>query len=229
MANRPYLAMTAAEFISCTDRPPRIAWMACHFSAYGRGLSNVPKELPTGSMLILNDRIEPQGIDPELVVQQLKQAVETLACSGVLLDFQRPGNELTRTVTDAVCKALDCPVAVSSAYGVKHDCAVFLPPPDLTDDVEAYFRPWQGRDIWLEIYDQWQTVAILGDAVQRCTDPPAAIPPLPHYDAALHCRYAVEVLEDRAIFTLHRGMDEWLALNRPISNFIALWQDYHMR
>ena len=226
MANPPYLAMTAAEFSRCNDLPPRLAWMACHFSVYGRGISNVPRALPKGSMLILNDRIEPAGIDPELVARQLHDVVDNLECGGLLLDFQRPGSDLTAAVATAVCASPPCPVAVSSWYSADLNCAVFLPPPSLRQNPDAYFVPWSDREIWLEVYDQWETVVIMEDAVQLITDPPAAIPPLPHYDAELHCRYTVEVLEDRAIFTLHRGMDELLALNRPISNFIALWQDY---
>ena len=226
MANTPYLAMTAAEFMACSDLPPKLGWMACHFSPYGRGLSNIPKTLPPGSMLILNDRIEPNGIDPELVAKQLAQAAEALECGCVLLDLERPGNDLTKAVARAVCNILPCPVAVSAPYAGDLSCAVFLPPPALREDPAAYFAPWDDREIWLEVYDQWEIFTVAADCVEISTDIPVSLVPLSHYDAARNCRYAVEVLDDRAIFTLYRGMEQWQDSAYPITNLIALWQDY---
>ena len=46
MAIRPFLAMTAAEIRGTETLPPKTAWMACHFSPYSTGLSNLPKDLP---------------------------------------------------------------------------------------------------------------------------------------------------------------------------------------
>ena len=226
MANPPYLAMTAAEFLSCDQLPRHVSWMACHFSPYGRGLSNIPKDLPPGSMLILNDRIEPNGIDPELVAKQLAQAAEALSCGSVLLDFQRPGNELTRAVTEAVCKALPCPLAVSAPYAGDLSCAVFLPPPALREAPVTYFAPWTDREIWLEVYDQWETVTVQEEVVKSDFLIPSTRPSLPHFDAKLNCRYGMEVLENCAVFTLHRDIDQWQNSTYPITNLIALWQDY---
>ena len=48
MAIGRYFAMTAAEIRGCSALPAGIAWMACHFSPYGTGLSNLPPELPEG-------------------------------------------------------------------------------------------------------------------------------------------------------------------------------------
>ena len=226
MANTPYLAMTAAEFMACSNLPPKLGWMACHFSPYGRGLSNIPKTLPPGSMLILNDRIEPQGIDPEIVAKQLAQAAESLECGCVLLDLERPGNDLTKAVARAVCSILPRPVAVSAPYADDLSCAVFLPPPTLREDPAAYFAPWDDREIWLESYDQWETVTVMQEEVELDFLIPSTRPSLPHFDAKLNCRYGMEVLEDRAVFTLHRGIDQWQDSTYPITNLIALWQDY---
>ena len=225
MGNPLYLAMTAAEFSACAVIPEKTAWMACHFSPYGRGLSNIPRELPPGSMLILNDRIPPQGIDPSLVVQQLLQAVKDLGCEAVLLDFQRPDNELTQAVANAVCETAPCPVAVSAPYAGTFSCPVFLPPPPLRCDPAQYFTPWAQRQIWLEVYDQWEVVTITENSVQIKAEAPETQPVLPHFDQKLCCRYGIAIGEDRAIFTLHRTMDELQALPYPVSSFIALWQD----
>lgn len=226
MGNPLYLAMTAAEFSACANFPEKIAWMACHFSPYGRGLSNIPRALPPGSMLILNDRIPPQGIDPSLVAKQLQQAVKDLGCEAVLLDFQRVEQELTQAVVNAVWKTMQCPVAVSAPYAEKLDCPVFLPPPPLRCEPAQYFAPWAQRQIWLEVYDQWEAVTITENSVQINTEAPAARPDLPHYDQKLCCRYGMDIGEDRAIFTLHRTMQELQTLPYPVSSFIALWQDY---
>ena len=60
MAIRPFLAMTAAEIRGTETLPPKTAWMACHFSPYSTGLSNLPKALPPGSM-ICYDREFPES------------------------------------------------------------------------------------------------------------------------------------------------------------------------
>jgi hypothetical protein len=228
MANPPYLAMTAAEFSCCNDLPPRLAWMACHFSVYGRGISNVPRALPKGSMLILNDRIEPVGIDPELVARQLHDVVENLECGGLLLDFQRPGSDLTAAVATAICDSPPCPVAVSSWYSADLNCAVFLPPPSLRQNPDAYFVPWSNREVWLEVYDQWETADVREDGVQFDTQPLSVHNELPHFDTELNCRYGLQIRKDHALFTLRRGMEQWETTKYPITNLVALWQDYRI-
>ena len=40
-----YLAMTAAELSAAEALPRKMAYMACHFSLYGTGLSNIPEQL----------------------------------------------------------------------------------------------------------------------------------------------------------------------------------------
>ena len=96
MAIRSFLAMTAAEFATAGTLPEYVAWMACHFSPYGTGLTNLPPTLPPGSLLILNDRIPICGHDPERIAGQLLQTAETTQCTGVLLDFQCASEENVR-------------------------------------------------------------------------------------------------------------------------------------
>ena len=136
-----YLAMTAAELRQNPPKSNEIAWMACHFSPYATGLSNCPKQLPPGAMLILNDRTPVCGHDPALVAAQLQDLVENLKCSRVLLDLQRPGESLTESIVDAVLSALPCPVAVSECYGRDLTCPVFLPPVPLLMSPEDYLAP----------------------------------------------------------------------------------------
>ena len=54
MALPLYLAQTALE-MGGNSLPGRLAYMACHFSPGGQGLSNVPELLPSGAILILDD------------------------------------------------------------------------------------------------------------------------------------------------------------------------------
>ena len=225
MGNPLYLAMTAAEFANCKQLPEKIAWMACHFSPYGAGLSNMPQALPQGSILILNDRIEPTCHDADLVAAQAIEIAERFSCSGILLDFQRPGSALTQRIAAAVAAASPCPIAVSHHYAKELSCAVFLPPPPLRCDADKYFAPWQGRKIWLEAYDQWETVTVTADRVTVSEEPPPDCPPLSYYDETLRCHYRIDTFDDRAIFTLHRGLDELRSLPCPIAKYFTLWQE----
>ena len=117
-----FLAMTAAELKSAAPLSEHIAWMACHFSPYHTALSNLPHGLPKGSMLMLNDRTPPAGHDPKAVADSLTQTAQALECSCILLDFQRPGNEETASIVEAVLQQSECPVGVSCCYGEKLDC-----------------------------------------------------------------------------------------------------------
>ena len=126
MALPIYLAMTPWE-MAHRELPPRCGWMACHFSPYGQGLSNIPTSLPADSLLIVNDRIPPWGHDPGLMASQLQQVMDSLAPRGILLDFQRPHNEETAQIAKAFT-ALPCPVTVTQTYAHDCDAGVFLPP-----------------------------------------------------------------------------------------------------
>ena len=102
MALPLYLALTMAEFHNCSRLPEHAAWMACHYSPYGLGLSNLPRELPERGMLILNDRTPAQGHDPERILRQLTELAEILHYKYILLDFQRPDSPENAAVAKAI-------------------------------------------------------------------------------------------------------------------------------
>ena len=108
MALTRYLAMTAAEIEAEPALPPKIGWMACHFSPYGRGLSNIPGKLPEDSLLLVNDRTPIRGHDPVRVAEELREAIGQFRCAGVLLDFQRPGVRETFDMAHHLCGARPC-------------------------------------------------------------------------------------------------------------------------
>lgn len=197
-----YLAMTAAEMHAADTLPENFSWMACHFSPYCQGLSNLPQTLPQGALLILNDRFPCDGHCPGLIAQQLKEIVEQFECSSVLLDFQRPGEAETESIVTSIVEALPCPVAVSNCYAAELGCPVFLPPAPLHQPLEEYLKPWQGREIWLE-------AALCQEAVTVTPLGTGFVPQFPtdkleggFYEDNLKCRYLTEIHEDEVRFTL---------------------------
>ncbi len=220
-----YLAMTGAEFSENLPVFPHIAWMACHFSPYGTGLSNLPQILPAGSMLILNDRTPVMGHDPHLVSKQLCDAARELGCTRILLDLQRPGPE-TEAIVRAVLEEASCPAGVSELFAAGLDCPVFLPPVPLLTPFSEYLSPWSGREIWLEAaLDTLQiTVTPEGSRYLPC---PVPTDPLPHRDVELDCHYGIIPGENRLDFVLHRTWDDLQNLlnNHSISCFVGLYQE----
>jgi hypothetical protein len=128
MALPLYLALTAGEFQNCSPLPEHTAWMACHYSPYGLGLSNSPRQLPEGAMLILNDRTPPLGHDPDIILHQLQDLEAAIHYKYILLDFQRPDSPENAAVAKALTSALSCHVGVSELYAQELECPVFLPP-----------------------------------------------------------------------------------------------------
>ena len=228
MALKLYLAMTGAEIRNSPAPPEHMAWMACHFSPYGTGISNVPPLLPPDSMLILNDLVPPQGHDPRDVARQLREAAEDLDAARVLLDFQRPGDPQTAAIAAAVIRELTCSVGISDLYAGNWGCPVFLTPAlhrPLKDQLEV----WNGREVWLEAALDCQEAVLTeedcrfspgvwSDEVAHC-----------HEDNQLHCRYYIQTEDTCVRFTLWRGPAELQALldegeNLGIGCAIGLYQ-----
>lgn len=225
-----YLAMTGAEMAHAEVFPRHSGWMACHFSPYGTGLSNLPRELPPGSLLIVDDITPPHSHDPVLMAEQLSLCAETWHCSGLLLDFQRPGCVETAAIAKHLASALPCPTAVSAAYAGDLDCAVCLPPVPPSQPLEAYLSPWSGRETWLEL-------ALDGESI-TLTEQGAATVPLPcpqlsqpgFRDDCLHCHYRIHLTDDRAEFTLWRTEEDLAALMEAAENLgvmaaVGLYQE----
>lgn len=205
MSINRYLAMTAAEFSSVEQLPKQIAWMACHFSCYGAGITNLPRELPVNSIIILNDRTPIHGHDPKEIAKQLSNLADIYSVSAFLLDFQRPNNEQTHTLVKHLVNALPLPVGVTDYYAKGINCPVFLPPPPLDTTLSGYLSPWNGREIWLEIAEDSQiiTVTKTENSMSPLLDNNLCEPFFTEED--LFCNYHIETYDDRACITLHRG------------------------
>ena len=230
MAITPFLAMTAAEMGNVSDFPPNIAWMACHFSPYGLGLSNLPQRLPPHSLILLDDITPIQNHNSEIIADQLRSLEETLRCSGILLDFQRGYTQEMAALVNHLTQALPCPVIVSEIYAKELTCPVFLPPVPLSVPLEEYIAPWNGREIWLEISLTGEALTLSGSGCLRVPFPCPDNRFSGFTDETLHCHYIMEANEKSARFTLWRTVDDFMQFMEDghklgITGFVGLYQE----
>lgn len=225
-----YLAMTAAEFSSAQILPAHIAWMACHFSLYGTGLSNFPPELPDGSMLIVNDRIPIHGHDPSEIVRQLQEFVALWKPDGLLLDFQRPDMKETARLAALLVTELPCPVGVTAHYAKGLDCPVFLSPPPMHTSLEAYLSAWSGGEIWLEAALENQCITVTEEGSRITCLPFQPLEEPIFSDPKLHCNYHMDIQSDSAVFTASRDPTSLIAFldeakRLGVTKVIGLYQE----
>jgi len=226
-----YLAMTGAEFAACTHYPPHLAWMACHFSSYGTGLSNLPKQLPPHSILILNDRTPVCGHDPNLIYDILAECISQLRCAAVLLDFQRADCDQLAGIIEKLL-TLPCPVAVSDIYAKDLHCPVFLSAPPLHRPLKDYLQSWEGREIWLEAAMNSSRITVT-EKGSNVSAHPAGTGCGVFHDAALHCHYGITVSEAAVHFSLCRWKEDLNALlleakTLGVTHAVGLYQELGM-
>ena len=206
-----YLAITPPEIAVIETLPGPLAWMGCHFSPNGPGLSELPDRLPPGAMLTLNDALPIRGHDPDLILKQLERTVTTLDCSCVLLDLQCPGSDEIASLVRHLADALPCPVGVSALYGTDLSCPVFLPPVPLDVSLEAHLCPWKGREIWLDVSGIGQTLSVTENGAASEPAAEYRAPESGFSDPALHIHYHMEIGE-AARFHLFRTAEDQKAL-----------------
>lgn len=211
-----FLAMTAEELRGCSSAPERMAWMACHFSPYAAGLTDLPKALPPRSLLILDDCIPIHKHDPQLIVRQLKMALAELNCAALLLDFQREDEPKAASLAKQICSELRCPVAVSEAYAKVLDCPVFLAPLPPHLPPQQLLSPWQGRELWLDAACTSVCLTVTESGCERSL--PTTLPTEGlHHDKDLCCHYSITVQPEKICFTLFRTKDDLADLTKAIS------------
>ena len=232
MALPMFLAITPGEMAGLESLSGNFAWMACHFSPYTQGITNLPPQLPPGSLLILDDRFPCQGHSADLTVRQIRDAVTQMNCDSVLLDFQRPTDPESLSMVRALLETLPCPTAVSEPYAREFDCPVFLPPAPLHTALEAHMAPWHGREIWLE-------AALCQEIATVTEDGPSIIPCFPaegleggFYDETLCCRYRTQIQDNQIRFTLFDTPDSLekkleKAHSLGVSRAVGLYQELH--
>lgn len=231
MVSDIFLAMTGAEICGCRELPSHPGYMACHFSPYGQGLSDLPDAFPEGCLLILNDRIPICGHDPKRIAQQLQETVERLQCSCLLLDLQRTGSPEAQLLCETIAKAPPCPVGISEGYA-RSGAAVFLPPVPRLVPLEAHLRPWEGWEIWLEVAPEYWITTVTGSG-SEATPLPYQTPGQDTFPAdGLHCRYFQEVYDDRVLFHFFRtpeDIDALLVAGKAlgVERAIGLYQQFY--
>ncbi len=199
-----YLAMTAAEMAGNSAFPRHAAWMACHFSPSGVGLSNLPNWLPPDCLLILDDSTPIHDHAPERIASELSGCMEKFQCAGLLLDFQRPGEAQTRELTAHLCEALPSPVVVSDVYAEGLDCPVFLSPVAPDEAMASRLARWQGREVWLDTTMEGLEIVLTEKGAKSATLPHQKYPDCGLEDRLLHCHYRISLSENSAVFTLWR-------------------------
>lgn len=203
MALPIYLAMTAFELQHCQQIPKYCSWMACHFSAYSSGLTNIPASLPENALLMVNDRIPPMGHSEKMILHQLQDAVEKLHVYGVLLDFQLPYREDLAHLGNALLSTLPCPVGITPQYANAWNGPVFLPPIPPYCAAADHLASWNGREIWLEsdncCFDL--TVSETGCRILPANEQAEH---LMFSNTELFCHYKISLADHSATFTLGR-------------------------
>ena len=221
MFSRVFLAVSGRE----SEFPTRTAYMACHFSPGGSGLSNMPRILPKGSILLLDDSMPVQGHNLDIVAQQLKEVVDRFSVWAVLLDFQRPPTEESRKMVAAILENTSCIVAVTPAYA-KEDSTVFLPPLPANKSLPEHLKPW--KRIFLELASEGLEITVTKDGSRFSAVYPTT--PLPLKDKRLHCHYSVKVFPGKAVFTLNRTREDLADLAKEaeelgILGMVGLYQE----
>lgn len=229
MAFPLYIALTAAEFSSTAALPCHPAWMACHFSSYGTGLSNCPKDLPEGAMLIVNDSTPVRFHDPGQIRDELLTLAEDFSPHGILLDLQRPGSAQTAAIVKILAEGFPCPVGVTEAYAADLDCPVFVSVPGHQRLTDAIAR-WQEREIWLEAATDAVSVTVTPQGSRSAPLHGFCSPGLCHSDPALHCHYTLSAGPEQAVFHIFRTEEDLQGLLQEaealgVSRAIGLYQD----
>jgi len=230
MATSPYLAMTAAEYHGVPSLPSRVAWMACHFSPYGLGISNIPDQLPEDSLLILSDVIPIHGHDPQIIAGQLKTCIDALVCRALLLDFQRTPSPPTQELADCLIRSIPCPVVVSQPFADGRNCPVFLPPCPPYIPLSEHVAPWEGREVWLELSYSHTNILLTSDGTEITTSTDTIPTGSGLADPNLHCHYLTHVQPEQVAFQLWRTDDDLKMLMEKsralgIQHHVGLYQE----
>ena len=195
-------AMSPEEIASVSPLPPGPGWMSCHLG--DGGLRDLPRQLPRGALLILDDSQVPENPDQTQILKQLQSLISALSPDALLLDFQRPGIRVLAELAEFLQKNLSCPVGISEAYGKAAGGPVFLSLIPCHRTVKQAVKPWEGRELWLEMGPAPETACITGTGTVF-TPFTGALPPCPHCSPALHCHYGITVSRQEAVFTLVRS------------------------
>lgn len=228
MAIPQYLAMTAAEMAGTAPLPRYMAWMACHFSPYSTGLTNLPPKLRQGSLLILNDRTPIHRHDPERVCRELNSTLHRLGCVGLLVDFQNPVCPEAKELAAYLDTHLEAPMGIGPDYAVEN-AAVFLPPAPTDVAVGEYLRKWAGREIWLEAALEGQNITLTPEGAVYAPNRRRDFDHI-HIEPSLHCHYSIEDTPEGITFHTWRTPEDLNSLlaeteHHGVTRSVGLFQE----
>lgn len=198
------LAMTAAE-LGAAPLPDHPAWMACHFSPYSTGLTNLPTKLPPDSLLILNDRTPIHGHDPQRVCRELEGVLQRFHCPGLLVDFQNQPCPESEELVSFLAEHLPLPLALPPEYD--RGKGVFLPPVPTDIPVSEYLQKWAGREIWLEAALEGQNISLTREGAAYSPNRRRDFDHI-HEDQALHCHYSIQDTPQGFLFHTWRNPED---------------------
>lgn len=228
MESKVFLAVTEGEMAEFQPQNP--AYMACRFSPYSSGLTNLPSVLPPGSLLLLEDSTPIEGHDPQVAAAQLEEIIHRFSPCALLLDFQNPVTAEGTKMVETLLQTLPCPVAVTEQYASSIGCSVFLSPPPVNKALQDHLASWQNREIFLEVTGDRQQFTVTEQGCSIAPLPAGAVYDTPRHDPKLHCHYHVEVFPGKAVFTLQRTKEDLLnmaqeALRLGVHSAVGLYQE----
>ncbi len=202
-----YLAVTAWEYSQATYTTP-IAWMACHFSPYETGLSNIPDNLPRDSMVILNDRTPPNGHDQGMIADQLNRLGDLFQIKRFLLDFQRENDPETISLVAFLTEKVIGSVAVTEKYAKHCNSPVFISCPLPHQTLSYSISKWKNRELWLELGTESEIITICKNDYNCDIFQELSLSEKDYIDTNLHCRYRTDVFDNCVRLTLERSEKE---------------------
>ena len=202
-----YYAMTKEEMQSEAQYPRHLALMDFY-----NGMED--------SIVILTDR---KPLDWEELHRIIKDHPK------ILLDFQRPEDPQNHKLITEL-ERLGLPYCATGIYASKYDCAVLLPPVQLTRPLADHIAPWKGRELWLELALDGQHITLTKDGCTEQYIPHAQHRHEAHNDEKLHCHYYIHTTENAAEFTLWRSKEDIADLLKEADSLgirlaVGLWQE----
>ena len=206
MFSNVYLAATMRELEEFL--PKKAAFLSCHFSAAGQGLSNLPSDLPKKSLLLVDDSMPVCGHDPGVVVKQLQDLVEKFDLNAILLDFQGEKDTQLLHMAKAILQGVPCPVAVTEQYAKELGCPVFLSSSPVDTALHRHLSRWLEQGVFLEIAPGGMQIEVTQAGCKKVPISFGNTQFLSLFHEELCCHYHVEVFNDKAVFTLGRTNED---------------------
>lgn len=206
MAIQRILAMTEAEIRNLSAPPSAFALLGCHFSPEKSCLVGLPDSLPSGCGLVIDDR---NAIFDLGAIEALKK----LEPAYVILDFQRPPEDSSVQTAAVLAQSLRR-VIIPPPYADALDCPLFLPPVPPHTPISEYLKPWQGREIWLELALDASEITVTPKGTEICCFHHAMPSDDSHRDSMLHCHYKISQRTDALQFYCYRTQEDIEAMLR---------------